>query len=128
MTVDGDIANTGNNYERANLVLREPYSAARGPNGWLNPAAFSVPANYTFGSLGRNSLRTAPTRNLDLSMFRRFAIKDRFALEFRAESFNLTNTAIFGRPNSIINAPNFGAIASTRNTPRELQFALRAIF
>ncbi len=48
VTVDGGIANTGNNYERANLVLPDPYPSNRGPAEWLNPAAFSVPQNYTF--------------------------------------------------------------------------------
>ena len=128
VTVNGDIANTGNNLERANLVLRNPYLPDKGPNGWLNPAAFAVPANYTFGNLGRNSLRTDWTRNLDLSLFRRFPIEDKATFEFRAEAFNLTNTAIFGKPNSTINAANFGRINSTRNTARQLQFALKLLF
>jgi hypothetical protein len=128
VTVNGDIANTGNNYERADLVLTNPYASNKGPNEWLNPAAFAVPAAYTFGNLGRNAVRTASTKNLDLSIFRRFPVKDRFTLEFRAEAFNLTNTPVFGQPNSIVNAPNFGVITSTRNAPREIQFALKAIF
>jgi hypothetical protein len=128
VTVNGDIANTGNNIERANLVLRSPYLPNRGPNGWLNPAAFAVPANYTFGNLGRNSLRTDWTRNLDLSLFRRFPIKDKATFEFRAEAFNLTNTAILGKPNNTINAANFGRINSTMNTAREIQFALKFLF
>jgi outer membrane receptor protein involved in Fe transport len=128
VTVNGDIANTGNNYDRADLVLANPYPSNKGPTAWLNPAAFAVPTNYTFGDLGRNSLRTAATRTLDLSTFRRFPVKDRFAFEFRTEVFNLTNTPVFGQPNSVVNAPNFGVISSTRNTPREIQFALKAIF
>jgi len=128
VSVNGDIANTGNNLERANLVLQNPYLQDKGPNGWLNPAAFAVPANYTFGNLGRNSLRTDWTRNLDLSLCRRFPIQDKATFEFRAEAFNLTNTAIFGKPNSTINAANFGRINSTRNTARQLQFALKLLF
>lgn len=68
------------------------------------------------------------SKNLDLSMDRRFPLKDRFAVEFRAEFFNLTNTAVFGQPDSVVNASNFGVISSTRNTPREIQFALKAQF
>jgi hypothetical protein len=48
--------------------------------------------------------------------------------EFRAESFNLTNTPIFAIPNTTLGNPNFGAVTSTRNTPRELQFALKFAF
>lgn len=126
--VNGDIANTGNILERANLVLKDPYLPNKGPNGWLNPAAFSVPPDYTFGNLGRNSLRTDWTRNLDLALFRHFPVRDKATVEFRAEAFNLTNTAIFGQPNSVLNAPNFGTISSTRNTPRQVQLALKLLF
>jgi len=128
VTVNGDIANTGNILERANLVLKDPYLPNRGPNRWLNPAAFAVPPDYTFGNLGRNSLRTDWTRNLDLSLFRRFPISRKVTLEFRAEAFNLTNTAIFGQPNRVLNAPSFGTINSTRNTPRQVQLSLKVLF
>ena len=128
VTVNGDIANTGNILERANLVLNDPYLPNKGPNGWLNPAAFAVPPDYTFGALGRNSLRTDWTRNLDLSLFRNFPIRDKATIQFRAEAFNLTNTAIFGQPNSVLNAPNFGIINSTSNSPRQEQFSLKVLF
>jgi hypothetical protein len=128
VTINGDIANTGNILERANLVLQNPYLPNKGPNGWLNPAAFAVPPDYTFGSLGRNSLRTDWTRNLDLSLFRHFPIGDKATIEFRAEAFNLTNTPIFGQPNSVLNAPNFGTINSISNSPRQVQFSLKALF
>jgi hypothetical protein len=128
VTVSGDIANTGNNYERADLVLKDPYASHKGPSGWLNPAAFRIPAKFTFGNLGRNSLRTDWMKNLDLSIFRRFPIKERLTFEFRAEGFNATNTPVFGQPNSTINDPTFGAITSTLHRSREVQFALKALF
>jgi hypothetical protein len=128
VTVSGDIANTGNNYERADLVLKDPYASHKGPNGWVNPAAFRIPANFTFGNLGRNSLRTDWMKNLDFSIFRRFPIKERLTFEFRAEAFNATNTPVFGQPDSTINGPTFGAITSTLNRSREVQFALKALF
>jgi hypothetical protein len=52
--------------------------------------------------------------------------------EFRAESFNLTNTPSFSQPGSgnlnYLNTVSFGQISSTRDAPndaRELQFALK---
>jgi hypothetical protein len=50
--------------------------------------------------------------------------------EFRAESFNLTNTPSFGTPDvsNYLNTVNFGRISSTRDAPndaRQLQFALK---
>lgn len=124
-TSNGDIANTGNVTERANLVLKNPYPANQGATEWINPAAFATPPNYTFGTLGRNSLRSEATKNLDLSIIRRFPFKERYAFEFRAESFNLTNTPVFNTPNNVIGNPNLGVVTSTRNVERELQFALK---
>jgi len=125
---NGDQTNTGNVTERANLALADPYPANQGPNLWLNPAAFATPPLYTFGTLGRNSLRSDATKNLDFSLFRRFPVTENTGFEFRAESFNLTNTPIFNTPNDTLGNPNFGVVTSTRNTPRELQFALKFVF
>jgi hypothetical protein len=46
-------------------------------------------------------------------------------MEFRVEAFNLTNTPVFGQPNSTVNAPNVGVITATRGIPRQLQIALK---
>jgi hypothetical protein len=125
---NGDVSNTGNVLERANLVNSNPYPANQGPNLWINPASFATPPQYTFGTLGRNSLRSDGTKNLDFSLFRRFPITETAGFEFRAESFNLTNTAIFNVPNNTLGNPNFGVVTKTRNDPRILQFALKFIF
>ncbi len=127
-TSNGNISNTGNVTERANLALADPYAANKGPNLWLNPNAFTTPAPYTYGNLGRNTLRGDATKNLDFSLFRLFPITETMGFEFRAESFNLTNTPIFSNPNSVLGNPNLGVITSTRNSPRELQFALKFHF
>ncbi len=95
---NGDTAGTGNGTERANLLLANPYYAAgQGPTVYLNPAAFGVPASETYGNLGRNSLRTDSFHNLDLSLTRRFPIKERVNVEFRADAFNISNSVIFGQ-------------------------------
>ncbi|MFL6464729.1 MAG: hypothetical protein ACJ73N_10015, partial [Bryobacteraceae bacterium] len=126
---NGNLANTGNVTERANLVLpSSPYAANKGPNQWLNPLAFATPAPFTFGNSGRNNVRSDATKNLDLSLVRRFPIKEQMGFEFRADAFNLTNTAIFNAPNSTLGNPNFGVVTSTRNSPRQLQFALKFLF
>lgn len=127
-TANGDISNTGNVTERADLVMANPYPATRTPEEWINPSAFASPAPYTFGNLGRNTLRSDSTKNLDLSVIRRFPFKERYTVEFRADSFNLTNTPVFSTPQSTLGNPNFGVITSTRNDARELQFALKFLF
>jgi hypothetical protein len=129
-----DIAQTGNynygngyGYERANLV-GNPYPSNKGSAEWVNPAAFQTPAIDTFGDLGRDSLRSDWNKNLDLSIFRQFPITERFRLEFRFETFNLTNTPVWAVPVTSLEAPNFGAVTQTANTPRQLQFGLKLYF
>ena len=123
----GDLANTGNTFVRANLV-GDPTPEHRTPAEWINTSAFAVPPPYTFGDLGRNSLRSDWYRNLDCSLFRRFPIGERLQLEFRAEAFNATNSVVFAAPSNIINGPNFGVVTSPANTPRQLQMALKLAF
>jgi hypothetical protein len=127
--VAGDVANTGNNgslgfYERPNLV-GNPHLASPSPGQWFNTAAFQAPEQFTYGNVGRNTLRADWGRNLDFSIFREFPITESKRLEFRAESFNLTNTPVWGTPSPILNAPNFGRILSISNAPRQIQLALK---
>jgi hypothetical protein len=122
----GDIANTGNggNYERLNLIgnLSLPN---RTKAEWFNTAAVAVPAQYTFGNLGRNALRSDPFRNDDLSLFRSFPISGERSVEFRAEAFNFSNTPTWAAPGANISVAHFGQVTSTSSTSRELQFALK---
>ena len=129
-----DIANTGNynygngyGYERLNLV-GDPYPSTKSRNEWINTAAFTLPAQYTFGDLGRDSLRSDSYKNLDLSIFRQFQIMERMRLEFRFEMFNATNTPVWAVPVTNHDAPNFGVVTSTANTARQLQFGLKLYY
>jgi outer membrane receptor protein involved in Fe transport len=137
--VSGDIAhiaaNTAccalgfGNYERLNFLGGNPYASNRSPSQWLNPAAFAVPAPGTFGNLGRDTLRSDRFKNLDLSLFKQFPITESKKLEFRFETFNLTNTPVWNIPDVNISDGNkFGTISSTANTARQLQFGLKLYF
>ncbi len=69
-------------------------------------------------------------RRLDLSFFKSFPVGESKRFEFRAESFNLSNTPNFALPSNLnyLNTVNFGQITATRDNPndaRELQFALK---
>ena len=127
VTVSGDIANTGNTAVQANLV-GNPNPAHRTVSEWINPAAFVSPPRYTFGTFGRNALRSDPYKNLDLSVFKNFALSKEAALQFRAEAFNATNSVVFSAPSSVVGTTTFGSVGSTANTPRELQLALKLLF
>jgi hypothetical protein len=97
---------------------------------YFDPTAFANVTAVRFGTTGRNILRGPGLENLDLSLFRVFSITERFKLEFRAESFNFTNTPHFANPNGSVTASNFMVISSTNaNFPeRQFRFGVRLTY
>ena len=91
-------------------------------------AAWATPLQYTYGNSGRNPLRGPGRINLDFSLFKQFAVRERYRLQFRAEFFNLFNTPQFDLPNAVIGNPAAGVISSIVGTPRQIQFALHLTF
>jgi hypothetical protein len=77
--------------------------AGRGMS-YFDPLAYRPVTDARFGTAGFNSLRGPGIFNLDMSLFREFAITERWKLQFRAEAFNATNTPHFGNPGT--NASN----------------------
>jgi hypothetical protein len=63
-------------------------------------------------------------------VFKNFSIGKESTLQFRAEIFNLTNTANFASPASALGGANFGQLTqlTAGYTPREIQLAIRAQF
>jgi hypothetical protein len=120
---------------------QNPYGGAHNVSQFYNPAAFKNPPVVTqvgqtdFSPLGGGNTQVSgpPMKRLDFSLFKSFPIGEHRRVEFRAESFNLTNTPAFAQPGNtnFLDTANFGAIYSTRdapNDPRELQFALKFYF
>lgn len=84
---------------------------------------------YPLGG-GNTQLTGPPIRRLDFSVFKSFLVTKSKRIEFRAESFNLTNTPTCAMPGSLnfLDTVKFARIRSTRDAPndaRELQFALK---
>jgi outer membrane receptor protein involved in Fe transport len=130
----GDIANTGNynfvgdGYERPNQV-GNPKLSHPTPAKWFNTAAFVAPAQYTFGNVGRNTLRTQPYKNLDLSLFREFPFwHEGTTLQLRLDAFNAFNHPVWGTPNTCQNCQNFGVVNSTVNSARQMQVSGKIVF
>ena len=120
-------ANTGGG-DRPNLV-DDPYAVSQSPTQWFNTAAFAAQPLYTLGTVGRNTTYGPPMKNLDLSTFKNFQLRERTSLQFRAEVFNILNHPNFGMPGSALGASNFGVISSTGNyLPRNIQLALKLLF
>jgi hypothetical protein len=102
---------------------------------WFTPSSFANPAAGTIGNVGRNILSGPRLFNINASVFRRFNIRERTRLEFRAEAFNLTNTPWFDLPDTTLGDAAFGQITTAQgnqsvkvNQNRSLQGSLRLVF
>ena len=86
------------------------------------------PTGLTFGDVGRNYLRNPDRTNFDMAVFKRFAIKESMAFEFRAEAFNIFNHTEFGGAASGgLGADGFLEINSA-HLARVLQLGAKFIF
>ena len=126
-TVSRDVANNGIGGQRPNRIasgnLANPTLDL-----YFDKAAFVVPANFTYGNSGGNVLRRDYIANMDFSLFKVFTITEKTKLQFRAEAFNISNTAYFSAPNSNIDVAAGGRVTSTSNSPRQMQLALKLSF
>ena len=97
---------------------------------WFDTSAFSQPAAFTFGNAGATFplLRTDTVRNLDFSIVKMFGLPGRVNLQARIEIFNALNRVQFGAPNTSVTSSSFGVVTSQANTPRQLQFGLKALW
>ena len=96
---------------------------------------FSVPVAGSTGNTGRNTFRGPGYFDTDLSLVKRFRIREGMNVTFRAEAYNLLNTVNFSTPGVNLQTPaTFGVISSTpvgasnQSGARILQGALRFDF
>ena len=133
ISVYGDTANSGTvvgeNPIRANYTGAPVFGpGTKTTDDWFNPAAFSTPAAYTFGNLGRNTVYGPGMQTMDLSLVRAFPIADRARIELRVEAFNSLNHSNWGTPNRFVNTPQFGSITEASTPGREFQLSARVSF
>ena len=124
-----DISLSGQLLDRPNVINADLVHtvAPSDPSFWFNPAAFAVQPAGTFGNLGRNSVYGPGQINYDMALSRRFAVKERWKIEFRADFFNILNHANPNGPGTSNAASTFGEI-TTFGTPRQIQMALKLYF
>ena len=98
-------------------------------NNYINPAAFSQAAEFTFGNVGRLIPLYGPGfATWDMSLFKKIPIRERLNAEFRFEMLNAFNSPQFSNPNTSFGSNSFGKITSQANLGREIQLGLRFAF
>jgi carboxypeptidase family protein len=118
----------GRGSARPNLI-GDPTLDNRTLDRWMDAAAFSLPAQGTFGSAGVGVLRAPGYKNLDIGLSKKFNLTESKYFDFRAEFFNFTNTPSFAPPGANLSVPaTFGRITDTVSNPRNLEFALKFHF
>ena len=122
-----DNAQTGVGGQRANQVLASPYAPNRSIAQYLNPAAFTAPANGTYANMGERNIKGPGSIKIDMGVTRTFQLRENHSLEFRAEAFNIPNHLNPGNPDTAITSSNFGRILSAGD-PRIMQLALKYVF
>ena len=105
-------------------------TTAQGKIPYLNPAAFVLPANMSYGDTPRQMsyLRRPWTVNEDLAILKNFKIGEKANVEVRASASNAPNRVVFNAPNTTFNSADFGRITSQGNSPRNVQLGARVSF
>ena len=105
-------------------------TTAMGRIPYLNPAAFILPANMTYGDTPRQMpwLRRPWTVNEDMALLKNFVIREKANLEIRMSASNAPNRVVFGSPNTTFNSADFGRITGQGNSPRGVQLGARVSF
>src|SRR5450432_153784 len=133
ISVFGDTANTGTvlgeNPVRANYTGQPVFGpGTRTPEQWFDPRAFSSPAPYTFGNLGRNTVYGPGLETLDFAVGRGFQFQETARLQVRFEAFNGLNKVNLGTPNRFVNTAQFGTITESSTPGRQIQLSARLSF
>jgi hypothetical protein len=131
---------------RPDVVPGQPYWVLdpSAPGGQiLNANKFAIPSTIRQGTEGRNDIPGFGMTQIDFSLARKFTIKERLSLQFRADAFNLFNHPNFANPSlpAIGYGPSFLQATTMLNQglgglnslfqqggPRSLQLSLKLTF
>jgi hypothetical protein len=77
--------------------------------------------------VGRNVVTGPGSKNFDVGLFKRIAIRENHKVEFRCEMFNIFNFVNLANVETRLSRTNFGQVTSA-GAPRILQFGLKYSF
>lgn len=115
---------------RANVVAGAAlYPGDQSIARWFNPAAFTAPPNFTYGTSGYNMLRGPGLWNFDVNLTKNLRLFKEYSLQLRAEAFNVFNHPNFGTPSaSITNPATLGVISTLAGANRTMEFGAKFTF
>ncbi len=100
---------------------------------WFNndPTCYRGRAGYTLRNVEDRfgNIRLPDASSLNMTASKWFNLSERWRLNFRLEAFNVTNTPLFGGPNTDFRSVQFGQLPiDQRNFPRHAQVSGRLTF
>ncbi|MGI4758604.1 MAG: TonB-dependent receptor domain-containing protein [Janthinobacterium lividum] len=120
--------------DRPNQIRDGNLGTGRTLAHYFDTGAFVPQPLGTIGTTQRNDVFGPHFRHVDLSLFKDFHLREHTALQFRAETFNISNTPSYqltqNSGNVQIGSSNFGSVTAVDSnyTPRLIQFALKLNF
>lgn len=109
-------------------------SITRSTGEWFNtsPSVISAPAPFTIGTAPRYVPieRFGFTHNVNFTLRKDFKIYERLKLGIQASAYNMTNTPVYGRPNTTVGALTFGQVTGVAPgvIPRNIELGARLTF
>jgi hypothetical protein len=122
--VNGDTSGTGYTGNARADATGLPVTSG---SGFFNTAAFTVPAEGTFGNAGRDTIPGIPQFSLTASFFRSFRIDDKRRIEFRLDSTNPINHVNITSINTTVSSIQYG-LPTAAGAMRTVTFTVRLRF
>jgi hypothetical protein len=115
---------------RANVVPGVPlYPEHKTNQRWFNPAAFTAPPFFTYGTSAYNMLRGPNFWNFDVNLTKNVRFAEKYNFQLRAAAFNVFNHPNFGTPGaSITNTATLGVISTLAGANRTVELGAKFNF
>lgn len=90
---------------------------SKGISDWINPGAFAVPAQGTFGNSGVSPARLPRQTQIDASLLKDFHLHERVHMQFNLSAINALNHTLFSGVDNYfyVGSVTFGHITSATN-------------
>jgi Carboxypeptidase regulatory-like domain len=121
-------------YSGSYYIFGDPkLSGGQNLNHWFNtsPSIWVVrpPDTLRTAKMRSSTIRSDSKPQYDATLIRNFRIREGQRIQFKVSAFNLTNTPIFGPPNTTPSSALFGVVPVTQiNLPRDVELGFRYSF